>query len=686
MMAGKRYLSGLICVLVMSQALWAQEPAHVARSDNKVILEGKIYYIHIVKAGQTLYSIARAYQITEKEIVIENPGAGSDLMIGQVLKIPETPTDVKIPAPDIPDEEKIHVLKEGETLYAVSRKYGCTVEALIALNPGLDIEDIPVGYALKIPTEKVPEVSHEFIHDEEGFLLHKVKKGETLYAIARTYGVSVRDVRSENTELGWGGPRVGDVLRIPTPNNTSASIFTSDTMQRTTGVEVGVQDSLEMLPAYTYEELKDLEHDTARTFRIAYLIPFNYTKMEPLDSLLKGVVSETRRERIIQDYRMEAETPGAPQFLEFLEGSLMAVDSLTDAGLSVEVQVFDTKKSMARTRELLELPGMQKLDLIIGPFYNFNLEVVSEFSRKHKIPVVTPFSTYDSLLNMNPYLFQPTPSYRTEFERNAKFISRAYDHNIIFVHRGDSARTGQIGYYKRMILEELEKYAVPEMVMFKEVIIRNGNTDGLVHSLNADMKNLVIMPSEDEAFASLVATKIYYELANYDIRLFGSSYWAGFNNIQLAYPHALELVISHSHIIDYEDSRFLRFLEEFRDNFLKEPLKFTRTGCNYGLTGYELSLFFITALQQYGPAFILHLDNHQPGTVLCQYNFKRVSPGGGYENRNMHYYQYDGDLDIEVVQLPERPVMHDYLRPAGDDPFYFRWSEPQPDTSLIGED
>jgi LysM repeat protein len=687
-MTGKKILSGLFFFLLISQALWGQEPVQVTRSENKVILEGKIYYIHIVKAGQTLFSIARAYNTTEKEIVIENPGAGSDLMIGQVLKIPEKPVDERIPAPVIQEEEKQHILKEGETLYAVSRLYGCTVDELIALNPGLDINDIPVGYALKIPTEKMPEVRSEITFDEDGFLLHKVKRGETLYSISRAYGVSIREIRSENTELGWGGPRIGDVLRIPQPNTTITSIFTPDTLLRTAKRERedAVLDSLESLPAYSYDELAELEYEPERMYRIAYLIPFNYVEMEPLDSLLKEVKSELRRERIIQDYRIEAETPGAVQFLEFLEGSLLAIDSLTDAGVSVEVQVFDTKRSMSRTRELLEQPGMEKLDLIIGPFYNFNLEVVSEFSRKQRIPVVTPFSVNDSLLRNNPYLFQTTPSYKTEYDRNALFIGRSYDHNIVFVHNGDSSQMERTAYYKRILLRELEKYAAPERIMFKEVIIRDGSTEGLVHSLNSEMKNLVILPSEDEAFASLVATKIYYELANYDIRLFGSSYWAGFNNIEISYPHALDLVISHSYIKDYNDIKFLNFLKEFRDNYMKEPLKYTRTGSNYGLTGYNLSLFFISALQHHGPAFILHLDDYQNGDPFCRYAFERVSPGGGYENRNMQYYHYNKDLDIEVVQLPEHPETNDHLLPAGDDPLYFRWSEPKPDTTNIGDD
>jgi LysM repeat protein len=668
-------------LFVLTSAVFAQEPVKVTRSDNKVILEGKIYYVHIVKAGQTLYSIARAYNVSEKEIMIENPGTTADLAIGQVLKIPSDPASAfAVDTKEIQTEQNRHTLKEGETLYAVSKKYGCTVDDLIRLNPGLDINDIPVGYEIILPPP-IEEPMNELSFDEEGYLFHKVKRGETLFSIARYYGVSVREIRSVNRELGWGGPRSGDVLRIPQPTTTVSEIFSPVPVFDDT-LKVTEPDTLPSEETYRYTELQEPDHFEERMYKIAYMIPFNYSEMEPLDSLLKGERSAFRRERIREEYKMEMEKPQSVNFLEFLEGSLLAADILTDSGMQVEIKIYDTRRSMERTREILAEPAFSQTDLIIGPFFNFNMELVSEFSKTHRIPMVSPFYSNDTLLQKNPYQFQPTPQYKTEYKQNAAFIGRLYDSNLILVHEGDSSNIEKIAYYKEVLFEELEKYSAVETVMFKEVVISNGNTEGLVHSLNPNMKNLVILPSVDEAFASMVASRLFYELGNYDIELFGSSYWVGFKNIEIDYIHALNLKISHTHWYDYHDASFLDFLRKFRSSYIKEPGSYTRMGYNYGTVGYDLSMYFLSALKRYGPRFILHLNEHNVDAMVFDYRFGRISPSGGYENRNLHYYHFNEQMEVEEIQMPERPPIHQYLRPAGDDPIYFRWSNPDPDTSM----
>jgi LysM repeat protein len=664
----------------LTATLFAQEPVRVTRSDNKVILEGKIYYVHIVKAGQTLYSIARAYNVSEKEIMIENPGTTVDLAIGQVLKIPSDPASAfPVDTKEVQSRQNRHTMKEGETLYAVSRMYGCTVEELINLNPGLDINDIPVGYEMILPSEEEPR--NELSFDEQGYLFHMVKKGETLYSIARYYGVSIKEIRSVNRELGWGGPRSGDVLRIPQPETTVTEIFSPVPVFDDT-VKVTKQDTIIPEEVYTYDELLEEDHFPDRIYRVAYLVPFSYTEMEPLDSLLKNVKSAMRRERIVEEYKIENEKPKSVNFLEFLEGSLLAADLLTDSGMQVELKVYDTKRSLSRTREILSEPGFSDNDLIIGPFFNFNMEPVSEFSREHKIPMVSPFYSSDTLLNNNPYLFQPTPLYKTEYKNNAAYIGRMFDSNLILVHNGDSSNIERVAFYKKVLFEELEKNSAVETVLFKEVVISDGNTEGLVHSLNPHMNNMVILPTVDEAFASMVASRLYYELRNYDIEVFGSSYWVGFQNIETAYIHALNLKISHTHWYDYHDAGFLDFLRKFRSNFINEPGNYTRMGYNYGVVGYDLSMYFLSALKRYGPGFILHLDEHRAGAMVTDYRFGRISPTGGYENRNLRYYHFKENLDVEEIQLPERSPVHQNLQPAGDDPIYFRRLNPDADTSV----
>ena len=87
----KRHLIVTLGFFLLHTVVLAQEPVTVERSNNKVILEGTVYYIHVIKPGQTLYSIAKVYNISQKEIAIENPGVISGLQLGQALKIPVEP-------------------------------------------------------------------------------------------------------------------------------------------------------------------------------------------------------------------------------------------------------------------------------------------------------------------------------------------------------------------------------------------------------------------------------------------------------------------------------------------------------------------------------------------------------------------------------------------------------------------
>jgi LysM repeat protein len=682
----KRYILLLaIFWLISALPLTAQEPVPVVRSNNKVVLEGKVYYVHVVKAGQTLYSIARAYNVTEKAIIIENPGTSANLSIGQVLKIPSDPGSAfEIDTRELLEGTRKHKLAEGETIYSLSRLYLVSVEEILELNPGMDINDLAIGQEILIPEKKEEAEANELSFNEEGYILHKVKKGETLYSISRFYEVNVREIRRNNPELGWGGPRSGDVIRIPQPLMTFEELYTQDTIRiDTLIVEI---DTIPEIEAYTYDELLDLPYVADRVYRVVYMIPFDFNEMEPLDSVLKDIKSASYRKRLTDEYMMEKAKPQSVNFLEFFEGSLLALDAMTEAGMELDIRVYDTRKSMHRTRQILQEPDIQDADIIFGPFYVYNLELASEFSRDHNIPLVTPFISNDSLLLENPYLFQPVPSYKTEYDRNARFIGRLYDNNLIFVHEGDSLDTARIAYYKEKLFEELERYSMLETVLFKEVIVEEGNTEDLIHALNPDYKNLVILPTTDEAFASQVASRLNYELSNFDIELFGSSYWVGFDNIDIRYIHALDLHISHMKWYDYKDQDYLDFLSTYYSNFKKEPRHYTRRGSSFAVVGYDLTSYFLSALDRFGPGFILHLDDYQQDRTICDFNYQRLTEYSGFENQSMQYYYFDDSLNVRIVELPETPEIHRYFKPAEDDPLYYNWPLMQQDSAIIRED
>ncbi len=106
---------------------------------------------HEVQTGETLYSIARRYNITVAELKALNDIAGDTIKVGEELVViplnGEKPAEDKVN--DNPDEPVYHVVKEKETLYSISRKYGVKPEKIRELNNLLD-NTIGVGQQLRV--------------------------------------------------------------------------------------------------------------------------------------------------------------------------------------------------------------------------------------------------------------------------------------------------------------------------------------------------------------------------------------------------------------------------------------------------------------------------------------------------------------------------------------------------------
>ena len=114
--------------------------------------------------------------------------------------------------------------------------------------------------------------------------------------------------------------------------------------------------------------------------------------------------------------------------------------------------------------------------------------------------------------------------------------------------------------------------------------------------------------------------------------MIGTPDWTEFSSIDFRYYHELSLMFYNPFWVDYLDARVDDYMRRFRDHFYAEPRATTRKGINYGITGYDMTLYFMNALKIYGPRFILSLDEYEPELVLDSYRFSRVSSSGGYEN------------------------------------------------------
>ena len=142
-----------------SSEVFGQE-FEVAKSDSVAKIDGELYTIHTVSAKQTLFSIAKAYQVKLSRIAFDNPGVLDGLKLGQALKILKSaegetiPDETETQALELDGEYVLYTVPKQQTLYAISKEYNTTISAILDANPEL-VDGLKVGSTIRVPVPKM---------------------------------------------------------------------------------------------------------------------------------------------------------------------------------------------------------------------------------------------------------------------------------------------------------------------------------------------------------------------------------------------------------------------------------------------------------------------------------------------------------------------------------------------------
>ncbi|MBF2709167.1 peptidoglycan endopeptidase [Flavobacterium soyangense] len=204
---------------------------------------------HTVSKGETISEIAEQFNVSSKAIYELNPKAKKGIKFHTVLLIPTKVKKHTTSSPEIVTNslEKTHEVLPKETLYGIAKKHNISLEVLYKINPELEKEGLKIGQIIKIPQtaldnlvltetpEKAKEiqkttVSEKIIPKQEviGFpklvekeetsteeIVREVLPKETLYSIARQYGIKVSDIQNANSTIGTKGLKVGQKIVVP---------------------------------------------------------------------------------------------------------------------------------------------------------------------------------------------------------------------------------------------------------------------------------------------------------------------------------------------------------------------------------------------------------------------------------------------------------------------------------------
>jgi LysM repeat protein len=631
------------CISVVSLS---QVPVEISKE--KVIISGNQYYVHQVKKGQTAYSIAKAYGINVQDLTAENPPALYGLKEGQTLRIPVKSGSWVKPAPVVTalkkDEAKYlyHTLKAGETVYSISKVYGVSENEIVQSNPGIEINKLSVGSEIAVPKRNFMAEKQKFVQQEKNYIYHKVEKGETLASIAQKYGTTLKVLRRENRNLRF--PKVGDYVKVPSENavQEAAEPIAEDTV---TVVEEPVV-KYERPAGFT--EIKDLKG----SIDIAVLLPLYLPENSRRTDVDSSTVVKGKRQYKYNPRPDDWIYPQSLDFVEMYNGILLAADTLRALGLDVTVHTWDIKGDTIGITRLIQSGKLSDMDLIIGPVYSRNVNIVSRYARNLGIPVVSPVSLINnSVLRGNPTLFMANSSLEVAQRQLAKKISENNKSNIVFINTDTLRNDPDVKRFKSLIFSELTQKMAYEDIRFREFMFYSRSTYGndsinrMSHALSDNSENIVVIASEDPAVISETITIIHGLSKKYNVKIYGYPSMIYIDNLDPRMFFELNTLVFSPYWIDYSKDDVQRFDITYLKKFLTMPLE-----SSYAWIGYDIAYYFISGISMHGKDFVEHPEMHNPALLQNQFEFERPNQGDGFENQKLFRIRYSRDYEVRIEE------------------------------------
>ena len=499
------------------QAMEAQEyiSTPVTVSKEKVRVNGKVCYSHIVKDKQTLFSIAKAYDVSVDEILALNPSLKeSGLKKNSIILIPSKEAHAHAPVP------------EPESASAPEHEPA----------PAATLEAVP---------ESVRDTETEIIKEKEPAKkakTHTVKWFEDLDVIAEKYGVSVEAIMKAN---GLTGRKLAkrQKLIIPEPGEFAEEVAQEEAPGHMEA-ETAIREQIDTIKNYIEDALSDLFFTPKEEVKATLILP------------MKASTDNVSRNN-----------------MDFYSGVLLAVRDLAETGISTELNVYDSSDSS----HPIACEDIEGSDLIIGPVSYKDLKMLLESECEPQM-VISPLDPKaESLALYNHNLIQvPTPQ---EVQCNdllnwIKEDTMPGDTLLIISEKG--ARESETA---TLIAQEAEASGLPFIPFSYSILEGRDITEPLTNLMTASGANRVLIASESEAFVNDVVRNLNILAYNkLNVILYAPARIRNFETIEVENLHNVNLHASLGYLIDYDSQQVKNFLLKYRALYNTEPTQYAYQG------------------------------------------------------------------------------------------------------------
>lgn len=178
---------------------------------------------YVVQSGDSLSAIASKYNLSQDNLAnLNGIGRNANVRVGQRLKLTGEVAEVEKESTITTAEKDIHVVKSGETLGSIAKKYHLQLSYLAALNELSSNASLRVGQRLKVDgdlptktTTKADNSSKKSSMSSKDTEKYTVKSGESLNSISSRVGISVSELANLNDLSPRTGLQVGQTILIP---------------------------------------------------------------------------------------------------------------------------------------------------------------------------------------------------------------------------------------------------------------------------------------------------------------------------------------------------------------------------------------------------------------------------------------------------------------------------------------
>ena len=647
----------------------------------KTTVGGHQFYYYEVNAGESIYDIAAKIGVTKDEIIKNNPDAADGVENGMKLYFPVDKQDSNVPAATVATGQR-HTVEEGETLYGLAKRYGTTVEEIIAANPGTD-KGIKTGQVLTIPgkgtTASTKVNANQQVMEAFGRnttmqvsvpqgsdpIFHTLQAGEDICSIAKQFNATIEGIISANPGLKPDEYTTGAKVKV-VPNTALPFIY-ERTGRRNYKYEVKRGETYASIAAdngITENELKAANPDLKKVKKgkvITLPKPFNERVtgematipidelrdyyLPRINDLYDNLVAKRLENEVnialVLPFQLHKSAPPKQAYLytDFYKGFLLALDSTTKVSdKHINLKVYDTQHNLNVTDSLLSLPEMKTMNIIIAPSEPQQLAKINAFGKANGVPVLNCFTTKNDDYLDNPYVYQVnTPTGEMMHDVMRWFDEQFNGYSVIYLN--DASDSG------KEMFEHIRKH-ISHKKYTTETINVNGDLtyNDISNKMNPGTKYVFIPSSGDKNLVKKYI-KALKQVKSYrfdcDLSL-------------IAYPeYVLYLKDYQTDLQDVDSWMFTRFFNAkgfrtrdleaaYKTNFGGEPLQAVP---NMAIYGYDTGLYLLHSL---GVDGIIDEETPMYKGIQTSFRWERGDNWRGYTNQAIEVVHFSPDHQITV--------------------------------------